>query len=59
MVVYVDDSLIFGPSLEPEKNFSDSIIKMFKLEFKILSHWFMGAILYKEKDGSYILNQED
>ena len=59
MVIYVDDSLYFGSSPELEKKFTDAMSERFKLELQGWSHWFLGTRLYREADGSYILDQEN
>ena len=59
MVIYVDDSLYFGSDKELEKKFTDAMGKRFKLELQGWSHWFLGTRLYREADGSYVLDQEN
>ena len=59
MVVYVDDSLYFGSSKELEDKFTTAMSKRFKLELQGWAHWFLGTRLYREEDGSYILDQEN
>ena len=59
MVVYVDDSLYFGSSKELEEKFTTAMSKRFKLELQGWSHWFLGTRLYREENGSYILDQEN
>ena len=46
MVIYIDDSLIFGPSPELEKKFTDSMIKRFKLELKygVIGLWELYSV---------------
>ena len=56
---YVDDSLYFGSSKELEDKFTTAMSKRFKLELQGWSHWFLGTRLYREEDGSYILDQEN
>ena len=59
MVIYVDDSLYFGSSAEVEEKFTTAMAKRFKLELQGWSHWFLGTRLYRDNDGSYILDQEN
>ena len=59
LICYIDDSLYFGSTDEIEKKFGDALGKRFKLELQGWSHWFLGTRLYREKDGSYLLDQEN
>ena len=59
MVIYVDDSLYFVSSKELEETFTTAMSKRFKLELQGWSHWFLGTRLYREQDGSYLLDQEN
>ena len=58
LIVYVDDCLFFGTSDEIEKKFGKYLSQRFNLELQGWSHWFLGTRLYRENDGSYILDQE-
>ena len=59
LIVYVDDCLYFGSSKELEKRFEKEMSERFKLEVQGWSHWFLGTRLYREQDGSYLLDQEN
>ena len=59
LIVYIDDSLYFGSSPEIEKLFEENLGKRFKLDLQGWSHWFLGTRLYREQDGSYLLDQEN
>ena len=59
LIVYIDDSLYFGSSPEIEKLFETKLGERFKLDLQGWSHWFLGTRLYREKDGSYLLDQEN
>ena len=59
LIIYVDDSLYFGSSKELELQFEKEMGARFKLETQGWSHWFLGTRLYREEDGSYLLDQEN
>ena len=59
MIIYVDDSLYFGSSEDLEKKFESELGKRFKVDLLGWSHWFLGTRLYREDDGSYLLDQEN
>ena len=59
LIIYIDDSLYFGSDTSMEQIFESSLAKRFNLELQGNSHWFLGTRLYKEQDGSYILDQEN
>ena len=58
LICYVDDCLYFGSSDEIEEKFNHALQKRFKLELQGHAHWFLGTRLYREKDGSYMIDQE-
>jgi hypothetical protein len=51
--------LYFGSDNDVEKEFAKLLEDRFKLELQGHSHWFLSTRLYREKDGSYILDQEN
>ena len=51
--------MYFGSSKELENKFTKALGERFKLELQGWSHWFLGTRLYREEDGSYILDQEN
>ena len=57
LIVYVDDCLYFGSSKQLEEKFEKQMGERFKLETQGWSHWFLGTRLYREEDGSYMLDQ--
>ena len=59
LIVYVDDCLYFGSSKGLEEKFEKEMSTRFKLETQGWSHWFLGTRLYREEDGSYLLDQEN
>ena len=59
LIIYTDDCLYFGSSKEIENLFETEIQKRFQLELQGNSHWFLGTRLYREEDGSYLLDQEN
>ena len=59
LIIYIDDSLYFGSNEEIEKVFTNALSEKFKLELQGHSHWFLGTRLYREQDGSYLLDQEN
>ena len=59
LIIYVDDCLYFGSSNELEQKFAKAMSSRFKLETQGWSHWFLGTRLYREEDGSYLLDQEN
>ena len=59
LIVYIDDCLYFGSNQETEVLFGRLLSERFKLDLQGWSHWFLGTRLYREKDGSYILDQEN
>ena len=59
LVVYIDDSLYFGSNDELERKFEKHLGERFKLDLQGWSHWFLGTRLYREEDGSYLLDQEN
>jgi hypothetical protein len=59
LIIYTDDCLYFGSNDELEVKFTNAISKRFKLELQGHSHWFLGTRLYRENDGSYLLDQEN
>ena len=59
LIVYIDDSLYFGSTPELEKKFETKLGERFKIDLQGWSHWFLGTRLYREKDGSYFLDQEN
>jgi hypothetical protein len=58
LIIYVDDCLFFGSSDEIEKKLGEVLKKRFSLELQGHAHWFLGTRLYRENDGSYIIDQE-
>ena len=58
MIIDIDDCCYFGSSSEVKKLFEESIQKRFSLELQGHAHWYLGTRLYREQDGSYILDQE-
>ena len=58
LIVYIDDCLYFGSNDEVEKQFEDCLGERFQLEILGHAHWFLGTRLYREADGSYIIDQE-
>ena len=58
LIVYVDDCLYFGSSKELEMKFEKQMGERFHLETQGWTHWFLGTRIYREEDGSYILDQE-
>ena len=58
LIIYVDDCLYFGSSKELEAKFEKKIGERFHLETQGWTHWFLGTRVYREEDGSYILDQE-
>ena len=58
LICYVDDCLYFGSSDNVEKNLGDILMKRFNLELQGHAHWFLGTRIYREKDGSYLIDQE-
>ena len=59
LIIYVDDCLYFGSSKELEKKFEKEMSERFQLEVQGWTHWFLGTRLYRESDGSYLLDQEN
>ena len=59
LIIYVDDCLYFGSSKELEQRFEKEMSERFKLEVQGWTHWFLGTRLYREQDGSYLLDQEN
>lgn len=59
LIIYTDDCLYFGSNDKLETLLTDEISKRFKLELQGHSHWFLGTRLYRENDGSYLLDQEN
>ena len=59
LIIYIDDSLYFGSNENIEKEFEKHLSKRFNLELQGWSHWFLGTRLYREEDGSYLLDQEN
>ena len=59
LIVYIDDSLYFGSNENIESLFETSLAKRFNLDLQGNSHWFLGTRLYREEDGSYLLDQEN
>jgi hypothetical protein len=58
LVCYVDDCCYYGSSNEIETRFGEVLKKRFDLELQGHAHWFLGTRIYREKDGSYTLDQE-
>ena len=58
LIIYIDDCCYFGSNTSIEKLFEESIQNRFNLELQGHAHWYLGTRLYREKDGSYILDQE-
>ena len=58
LICYVDDCLYFGSSDQIEAKMGAMIKKKFKLELQGHAHWFLGTRIYREQDGSYIIDQE-
>ena len=58
LIVYVDDCLYFGSSDEIEAKLGVVLKKRFALELQGNAHWFLGTRIYREQDGSYIIDQE-
>ena len=59
LIIYIDDSLYFGSNKEIEEKFETKLGERFKLDLQGWSHWFLGTRLYREEDGSYLLDQEN
>ena len=59
LIIYIDDCLYFGNNEKTEKSFEKEISSRFKLELQGWSHWFLGTRLYREEDGSYLIDQEN
>jgi hypothetical protein len=59
LIVYIDDCLYEISSSELEEKFTSHLKTRFDLELQGHSHWFLGTRLYREKCGSYILDQEN
>ena len=58
LICYVDDCLYFGSDDEIESQFANVLKKKFNLELQGHAHWFLGTRLYRERDGSYFVDQE-
>ena len=58
LICYVDDCLYFGSSDEIEMKLGAMLKKRFSLELQGNAHWFLGTRIYRENDGSYIIDQE-
>ena len=58
LICYVDDCLYFGSSDEVEARLGDVLKQRFNLELQGHAHWFLGTRIYREKDGSYFIDQE-
>ena len=58
LIIYVDDCLYFGSSKELESKFEKEIGERFHLETQGWTHWFLGTRIYREENGSYLLDQE-
>jgi hypothetical protein len=58
LICYVDDCLYFGSSTEVEKRLENMIGSRFAFEVQGNAHWFLGTRIYRENDGSYLLDQE-
>jgi hypothetical protein len=58
LICYVDDVCYFGNNEEIENQLEIVLKKCFDLELQGNAHWFLGTRLYKESDGSYLLDQE-
>jgi hypothetical protein len=58
MIIHTDDALYFGSSDKVEKEFVDQLADRFNLEDQGHAHWYLSHRVYREKDGSYIIDQE-
>jgi hypothetical protein len=58
LICYVDDCLYFGSSDKIEEKMGEMLKRKFKLELQGHAHWFLGTRIYREQDGSYIIDQE-
>jgi hypothetical protein len=58
MILHTDDALYFGSNNQVEKDFIDQLSKRFNLEDQGHTHWYLSHRIYREKDGSYIMDQE-
>ena len=58
MIIHTDDAFYFGSSDKVEKEFVDKLADRFNLEDQGHAHWYLSHRIYREKDGSYIMDQE-
>ena len=57
IIIHTDDALYFGLNDEIECKFVDALSKRFNLEDQGYAHWYLSHRIYREKDGSYLMNQ--
>jgi hypothetical protein len=59
MIIYIDDMLYFATNENLEKKFEKVLKNRFNLELQGNAHWFLGTRIYRESDGSYLIDQEN
>ena len=58
LIIHTDDALYFGSTDRVEKEFIEALAHRFNLEDQGYTHWYLSHRIYREKDGSFIMDQE-
>ena len=58
LIIHTDDALYYGSTDKIEEEFVYQLKKRFNLEDQGYAHWYLSHRIYREKDGSYIMDQE-
>ena len=58
ITIHTDDALYFGSSDKVEQDLIATLAKRFHLEDQGYAHWYLSHRICREKDGSYLMDQE-